>query len=153
MAIIALSQEPIRTWLGAGLGDAEAEELPTALDGDLQHRFSRAGQAANADDVDLWITSGWRSAEEQQRLFDAAVEQYGSVEEASRWVMEPMVSAHVRGLAIDVGPPEGAQWLAQHGSEFGLCRVYLNEPWHFEPLVEPGGTCPDLLTDASVASG
>lgn len=31
-----------------------------------------------------------------------------------------------------MGPAGSADWLARHGAAFGLCRVYRNEPWHFE---------------------
>jgi D-alanyl-D-alanine carboxypeptidase len=37
----------------------------------------------------------------------------------------------------------------EHGSTYGLCQIYVNERWHFELATEPGGTCPDLLADAS----
>lgn len=122
------------------------------LDPELAARFSAAQDAAAAAGRALRVTSGARTAEEQQRLFDEAVAEHGSVEAATRWVLPPERSAHVHGLAIDVGPAEGWEWLADHGAAFGLCRLYANEPWHFEPLVEPGGTCPGLVPDASVAS-
>ncbi|WP_269205274.1 D-alanyl-D-alanine carboxypeptidase family protein [Motilibacter aurantiacus] len=98
------------------------------------------------------MTSGWRSARHQRRLFDRAVAQYGSREAASRWVLPPDDSAHVRGQAVDVGPAEGMAWLEERGAAYGLCRRYANEPWHFEPLTEPGGTCP-ALEPYSVPSG
>ena len=94
-----------------------------------------ARQDAAAAGVELRITSGWRSAREQQRLVDEAITRFGSAEAAHRWVLPPERSAHVAGLAIDVGPAAGARWLEERGSAYGLCRVYLNEPWHFEPLV------------------
>lgn len=57
--------------------------------------------------------------------------------------MPPSESAHVRGLAIDVGPVDGAAWLDEHGAALGLCRVRVDGTWHVEPLVEPGSarTC------------
>ena len=123
-----------------------------ALDADLERRFEAARQQAAAAAVELRITSGWRSPAEQQRLVDDAIARYGSAEAAHRWVLPPERSAHVAGLAIDVGPAEGAQWLEEHGATYGLCRVYLNEPWHFEPLVPPGAPCPELRPDAGSAS-
>jgi D-alanyl-D-alanine carboxypeptidase len=121
----------------------------TGLDPELERRFVQAAEAASAEGVELTLTSGWRSAEEQAGLVEAAVARYGSDEEARRWVLPPERSAHVAGLAIDVGPTEGALWLEQHGADHGLCRVYANELWHFEPVVEPGGTCPALLPDST----
>jgi LAS superfamily LD-carboxypeptidase LdcB len=82
---------------------------------------------------------------------DEAIARHGSAEAAHRWVLPPERSAHVAGLAIDVGPAAGARWLEERGSAYGLCRVYLNEPWHFEPLVAPGTPCPELQPDAGAA--
>ena len=128
-----------------------ADPTLTGLDAGLAKRFSGAREAASAAGVPLIVTSGARSAAEQQRLFDEAVSEHGSAEAATRWVLPPDRSAHVHGLAVDVGPAEGWRWLGEHGTEHGLCQVYENEPWHFEPFVEPGGTCPALVPDASHA--
>lgn len=134
--------------LAAG-APATAQGQATGLDPELTRRLELAQAAAVDQGVELTLTSGWRSEAEQERLFENAVERYGSREEAARWVLPPEHSAHVTGLAIDVGPTEGAYWLARHGHEFGLCQVYANEIWHFEPLVEPGGTCPELRPDSA----
>lgn len=128
------------------------DEAPAPVDGldpELQQRFDEARAAAAEDGVDLWITSGWRTADEQQELVDDAVERHGSVEEARRWVLPPATSEHVAGAAVDVGPTEGAYWLQQHGAAFGLCQTYANEVWHYEAATEPGGTCPPMHEDAS----
>ncbi|HEY0117314.1 MAG TPA: M15 family metallopeptidase [Cellulomonas sp.] len=138
-------------WLGIQSQDSiTAAPSPTALSDELQRRFNEASGAAAGDGVTLTITSGWRSATEQQRLVDEAVARYGSQAEAHRWVLPPSGSAHVQGRAIDVGPPAGAAWLTEHGAQFGLCRRYANEPWHFEPLVDPGAACPPMYPDSSV---
>ncbi|WP_218928978.1 M15 family metallopeptidase, partial [Sanguibacter inulinus] len=126
-------------------GGGGAESPATGLDPELERRFALAVEAAAADGVALTLTSGWRSAEDQAALVESAVERYGSLEEARRWVLPPERSAHVAGRAIDVGPTDGALWLEQHGADLGLCRVYANELWHFEPVIEPGGACPALL--------
>lgn len=126
-----------------------AAPAATGLDPELERRFAGAVEAAAADGVEMTLTSGWRSAEDQAALVETALATHGSAEEAHRWVLPPERSAHVAGLAIDVGPTDGALWLEQHGAQHGLCRVYANELWHFEPVVEPGGTCPDLLPDSS----
>lgn len=117
----------------------------TGLQPTLRHAFDVARRAALADGVTLHITSGWRSHAEQADLFDAAVRKYGSSAEASHWVLPPGQSAHERGAAIDVGPPEAAAWLDVHGVHYGLCRRYANEPWHFELLAPAiGQACPAL---------
>ena len=44
----------------------------------------------------------------------------------------PNTSAHVSGDAVDIGPSAAAAWLSAHGAAYGLCRIYGNEPWHYE---------------------
>jgi hypothetical protein len=122
---------------------------PTGLDVELQRRFDAAQAAAAADGVELTLTSGWRSAEEQRGLVDGAIQKYGSLEEARKWVLPPESSAHVQGKAIDVGPTDGALWLEQHGLELGLCRTYANELWHFEMLADGADQCPEMHLDSS----
>ncbi|GAA4367934.1 M15 family metallopeptidase [Nocardioides caricicola] len=119
------------------------------VDPDLRAAFLDAKDAARADGVTLVVNSGWRSPAHQQRLFDEAVQKYGSEEEASRYVATPDESAHVTGDALDIGPPESAAWLGEHGSAYGLCQMFANEPWHFELATSPGGTCPEMLPDSS----
>ncbi|MDC7121113.1 M15 family metallopeptidase [Cellulomonas fimi] len=119
------------------------------LDAELVRRFEAARAAAAEDGVDLTITSGHRTAQQQQSLVDDALARYGSEAEAHRWVAPVDGSAHVAGTAIDVGPTDGAYWLLEHGAEFGLCQVFANEVWHFEATIEPGGTCGPTVPDAS----
>ncbi len=148
----ALTYLTVSTPDGGAVADPSPTLRPqtaTGLDPELERRFDAARAAADADGVELTLTSGWRTAAEQQELVDAALERYGSAEEAHRWVLPPESSEHVAGLAIDVGPTDGALWLEQHGVEFGLCRTYANELWHFEAATEPGGTCPPMHDDAS----
>ena len=135
-----------------GLAPWAAAELRAApsLDAQLERAMDRAIDAARQDGVELRITSGLRSVEEQQALWSDALEEHGSETEAARWVLPPELSAHVQGLAVDVGPTEGAYWLIQHGARWGLCQVFANEPWHFERLTKNRGTCPDPVADASV---
>ena len=102
--------------------------------------FTRAFADARADGLTPEIRSAWRSAEWQQILFDRAVAKYGSRAEASKWVLSPTKSAHVKGYAIDVHPQAVATWLEEHGPTYGICRTYDNEWWHFEYLAT--STCP-----------
>ncbi|MGN8244839.1 M15 family metallopeptidase [Cellulomonas soli] len=135
---------------GGGVGHDPAPAVsPTALDAELQRRVEQAVQAAAADGITLRVTSGWRSAAEQQQVVQDTITRYGSEQEAHRWVLPPEHSAHVQGLAVDVGPTEGAYWLDEHGAQFGLCRTYDNEVWHFEPVIDPGGTCPERHPDSA----
>ncbi|WP_243057154.1 M15 family metallopeptidase [Nocardioides sp. SR21] len=119
------------------------------VDPELRLAFIGAKEDARTDGVTLVVNSGWRSRAHQQRLFDEAVQRYGSEDEARRYVATPDGSAHVTGDALDIGPPEGAAWLGEHGAAYGLCQVFANEAWHFELATSPGGTCPEMLPDSS----
>ncbi|MGY1605101.1 M15 family metallopeptidase [Geodermatophilus sp. SYSU D00815] len=118
------------------------------LDPALLAALRRAATAAAGDGVELVVTSGWRSAAYQDRLFREAVAEHGSEAEAARWVATAETSAHVTGDAVDVGPAGATAWLSQHGAEHGLCQVYGNEPWHYE--LRPGAVddgCPPPYPD------
>ena len=124
---------------------------PAALDKQLMYRFKAAQAAAAKDGQKIYIVSGFRSLSRQKTLFNQAIRKYKSVDEASKWVAPPLVSHHPWGIAIDVNYPDepvGAGWLEKNGSQFGLCRVFENEWWHFEPVIAPGWKCPPLVPDA-----
>jgi zinc D-Ala-D-Ala carboxypeptidase len=120
------------------------------LDPALRSALRRAaGDAARAG-VELQVDSGWRSARYQQHLLDEAIAKYGSPGVAARWVATPATSAHVSGDAVDIGPAAAAAWLSGHGPAYGLCRIYGNEPWHFE--LRAGAAvrgCPAMYPDAA----
>lgn len=129
-----------------------SDDVPalSGLDPELLAAVSEAADAALEEDgIEAVVTSGWRSERYQRFLLDSAVEVYGSAEEAARWVASPEESSHVTGSAVDIGRTDAAYWFARHGSRFGLCQTYDNEIWHYELTVDPGGTCPAPLTDAS----
>jgi zinc D-Ala-D-Ala carboxypeptidase len=143
-----------------GLGEADGavpngttvfdDEIPGVanLDSDLLGALRQAATDAASDGVEFLVDSGWRSPEYQERLLREAVSKYGSEEEAARWVATPNTSAHVSGDAVDIGPADAAAWLSQHGAEYGLCRIYGNEPWHYElhpDAVDHG--CPPIYAD------
>jgi zinc D-Ala-D-Ala carboxypeptidase len=118
------------------------------LDADLLSVLRRAATAAADDGVEFVVSSGWRSPEYQDRLLREAVSEYGSEEEAARWVATAETSAHVTGDAVDIGPADATSWLSEHGAAFALCQVYRNEPWHFElrpDAVDAG--CPTPYAD------
>jgi hypothetical protein len=130
----------------------EGTERPTQLHPQLLARFNSAQAAAKELGIDLSIDSGYRSLEKQNYLYQRAIKTYKSADEAIKWVLPENLSRHPWGLALDVNlnhDKSGASWLEANGATFGLCRVYENEWWHFEPLTAPGGICPPLLPDAS----
>ncbi|GEK20197.1 M15 family metallopeptidase [Cellulomonas xylanilytica] len=126
------------------------DEVPAVanLDAALLDAVRRAATDAAGAGVTFEVNSGWRSAEYQERLLRDAVTQYGSAQEAARWVATAGTSPHVQGDAIDVGPWAAMDWLAQHGAAYGLCQIYANEPWHYELRPDAvGSDCPAQYTD------
>jgi hypothetical protein len=126
------------------------DEVPAVanLDPALLGALRRAATDAAGDGVELYVDSGWRSAAYQEQLLREAVSEYGSEKEAARWVATPKTSAHVSGDAVDVGPFDATAWLSEHGAEYGLCQIYVNEPWHYElrPRAIAHG-CPSMYAD------
>jgi len=104
--------------------------------------------AARADGLReplLLPTSGFRDPQHQERLWRAALERYGSPQEARKWVAPPGGSAHQSGRAIDfyVGGKNSSRnvahlrtlpayrWLVANAMRFGF-YPYSAEPWHWE---------------------
>jgi len=125
---------------------------PDAISG-LDPRFASAVwdmlQAANADGVNLQITSAYRSPEVQAQLYENALAKYGDEATARKWVAPPGRSQHNRGMAVDFAGPGGllrdanspeAQWIAANADRFGLAVPMNWEPWQVEMAGARGGT-------------
>jgi hypothetical protein len=126
------------------------DEIPGVanLDPALLGPLRQAATDAADDGVEFRVNSGWRSPEYQEQLLREAVSEYGSEEEAARWVATPETSAHVSGDAVDIGPSDAMAWLSEDGADYGLCQVYGNEPWHYElrpEAIDDG--CPPVYAD------
>jgi D-alanyl-D-alanine carboxypeptidase len=126
------------------------DDIPAVADLDptLLRALRRAATDAARDRVEVYVSSGWRSRKYQEELFRQAVSRYGSTKEAARWVATPGTSAHESGDAVDIGHSDAASWLFDHGSRYGLCRIYSNEPWHYElrpEAIDHG--CPQMYAD------
>ncbi len=87
----------------------------------------------------LNITSGWRSLEYQQMLFDRAIVSNGSIEEASKWVLPPQFSNHPWGLAVDINYKQGSQ-----KQQLGLKQLVTNLDFVAD-IKMSGGTLNHLL--------
>ncbi len=60
----------------------------------------------------------------------------------------PGTSTHESGEAVDIGRSDAAAWLAENGATYGLCQIYINEPWHFELRTQAiGRGCPRMSPD------
>ncbi len=132
------------------------KKRPSDLVPQFKARYEAAKVAAKLEGHALAITSGYRSLARQQILFDRAVKRNGSVAAATKWVLPPEKSNHPWGIAIDINyrvsgakGKKAAAWLEKNGYKYGLCRRYVNEWWHFEPLVAPGQKCPKMEPYAS----
>ncbi len=126
------------------------DEIPGVanLDPDLLGALHHAATDAADDGVEFFVDSGWRSPEYQDQLLRDAVSEYGSEQEAARWVATAETSAHVSGSAVDIGGFDATAWLSEHGANYGLCQIYSNEPWHYElhpEAIDHG--CPPMYAD------
>jgi hypothetical protein len=120
----------------------------THLDPDLLEALREAATAAADDSVTVYVNSGWRSPEYQDQLLREAVSEYGSEDEAARWVATAATSPHVSGDAVDIGRSDATAWLSTHGAAYGLCQIYENEPWHYELRSEAiDRDCPRMYAD------
>jgi hypothetical protein len=117
---------------------------------DAAAAWNRMAEAARADGIILQPSSGYRSTEQQMRLWRSALARYGSVAAARRWVAPPpeavsgvpgaQGSMHGWGLAVDEGviyndrraSNPHYQWLKNNAGRFNFYQRMSWEPWHWE---------------------
>ena len=103
---------------------------------------------------EVYLSSAYRSYDEQESLFKKKIEEYGSEEEAARIVLPPGTSEHQTGLCCDITDiyrspktpsvleeTDTFKWLYAHCEEYGFILRYpadkeditdiIYEPWHF----------------------
>ena len=126
---------------------ADAAVAFSGMQKGAQEAFLAAKAAAKEAGITQFIlNSGYRSAAYQQRVFDCWVKELGSPEAARQYALPPSESAHVKGYAMDIAPPNAALWLQKTAGQFGLCRRYADEAWHFEYQASyKTDGCPKLL--------
>lgn len=78
------------------------------------------------------LVSGYRSSEQQGKLWRRALDKYGSPEAADNWVAPPGDSMHQRGLAVDLGGDLDLAVRLVRSLHLAMWRPLDNEPWHFE---------------------
>lgn len=111
--------------------------MPFSGYGDLNPEYASRLQAfIAASGGRITITSGFRSVERQEQLWQAALAKYGDPEIADNWVARPGKSNHNHGIAADLGFADAAarQWAHANAARFGLHFPMSWEPWHIEPL-------------------
>ncbi len=133
-----------------GVGVFDTYPAVTNLDPALLAALRDAATDAAGDSVTFYVNSGWRSSAYQEQLRQEAVTKYGTSADTARWVAVPATSPHVSGNAVDIGDLDATTWLSEHGSRYGLCQIYANEPWHYElRLHTDHHRCPDMYADPS----
>lgn len=100
------------------------------LDPLCESQFYKLSEAAAAEGLSIYLSSGFRSYDYQAQIYSNYVEWNGQ-EQADTFSARPGHSEHQSGLAIDVnqiddtfiGTPE-AIWLEEHCHEFGFILRY-----------------------------
>ncbi|MBU4342881.1 MAG: D-alanyl-D-alanine carboxypeptidase family protein, partial [Candidatus Omnitrophica bacterium] len=123
--------------------------------------FAKMYEAAKKDGVDLRINSSYRSYSYQNKLFEEALEQYGSKDEAIKHSAPAGFSKHHTGMTMDFFPVKDEfsetkeyTWLKEHASEFGFVESYPEgnvqsmawEPWEWTYV---GDAVMDTLKDGA----
>lgn len=135
-------------WSPYIVGGATRPDAISGLDDRFRQSVWEMLQAAQAEGVNLRITSAYRSPEKQAELWEAALAKYGSPEAARKWVAPPGKSMHNSGLAVDFAGPGGllrdanspeAQWIKANAQRFGLDVPMEWEPWQVELAGARGG--------------
>ncbi len=118
-------------------------------------------KAAKRDGVSIYPTSGYRSKQRSEYLYNNQVQKYldrGYSKEdaliiAAHWVAPPGTSEHHTGLAFDFlsnesttmnetfASTKAAKWLLENAADYGFCLRYpkgkedttgiVFEPWHY----------------------
>lgn len=112
--------------------------------------------AAQEDGVSLWLCSGYRSVEDQERILNREIELHmneGMTEDEARQlslrtIARPGHSEHHTGFVVDLNDvsdnfeeTEAYRWLCEHAADYGFVQRYRsdkveltgidNESWHY----------------------
>lgn len=123
-------------------GAARRSDSLSGLDRSFVDSLAKMYEAAPEDiRQGLLISSAYRSPQVQAEIYNAAVQKYGSEQEARRWAAPPGRSNHNRGLAVDFryGNPAAQHWAHANAGNYGLGFPLSNENWHLEPAGIRGG--------------
>ena len=131
---------------------SNGEEVDERIYPELQAMFDEA----RANGLGLFVRAGYRSQQEQQRLYDERIASYQregysrkrAAELTRQWVAIPGTSEHQLGIAVDINADNSVStddavysWLAKNAHRYGFILRYpadkveitgiSNEPWHF----------------------
>ena len=100
--------------------------------GGLQPQLSQRMQSMMRDNPNIKISSGHRTASQQQNLYNI---------KGGKGVARPGHSEHQSGKAVDVGPPSQFGWLSKNAGKYGLhLPAPKSEPWHLQAMGDASGT-------------
>lgn len=144
------------TYIGGYIIVNKTYSLPSSygdgLTRETRKNFNRMKSAAKEENLDIFISSGYRSYNRQKTLYNNYVSNDGK-EEADTYSARPGHSEHQSGLALDVNTvddsfanTEEAKWLAENCYKYGFILRYPKgksnetgykyEPWHFRYVGE-----------------
>lgn len=120
------------------------------VDAEAQSAFDDMRAAASDEGLNIYISSGFRSYEYQQGLYNRYVERSGKAE-ADRYSARAGHSEHQTGLAFDLNTIDDSfaatdeyTWVKAHCAEYGFIirypegkediTGYMYEPWHIRYL-------------------
>lgn len=135
--------------------DASYGTIGIEMERETYAQFQKMAQAALADGVQLYVTSGYRGYVDQQEVFDSYLLEGGEAY-ALVYAAKPGYSEHQTGRALDIFTPgmtltsfagtKGANWLASEAYKYGFILRYPEdkvdltgyefEPWHYRYVGE-----------------
>lgn len=132
----------LTSYLAAGRDSRHVTGMSSSFESKLEKMFAALPKELAGQ---IKINSGFRSNERQAVLWQQALEKYGSVAEARKWVAPPGNSQHNKGMAADLGYGSDAarSWAHDNASKFGLSFPLGNEPWHVEDAGARSGMVAD----------
>jgi D-alanyl-D-alanine carboxypeptidase len=100
------------------------------------HAFLKLQKAAHTAGVNVTLSSGFRTNEEQQYFYNCY--RTGRCNNGNL-AAKPGYSNHQNGRALDLST---SSWLASNAGRFGFKRTVPSEAWHYEfSGSDPGGPC------------
>lgn len=106
------------------------------VDTELATNITALLAKASEEGITLGITSGFRTAEQQAKLWEDALKKYGSAAVARKYVAPPGSSNHEKGDAVDINWLAGEQKKAQKFLDENALTFNLKFPVATE---QPGG--------------
>ncbi|MBX3202582.1 MAG: D-alanyl-D-alanine carboxypeptidase family protein [Labilithrix sp.] len=110
------------------------------------HAFLKMQKAAHSAGVNLTLSSGFRTNDEQKYFYNC----YRTKKcNGGNLAAKPGYSNHQNGRALDLST---SKWLANNAGKFGFKRTVPSEPWHYEfGGKDPGGPCSAGATQSTTA--